>query len=139
LARTPVKIAVSQLLILVGVLLLSENRRLGNLTRLKAPVVDNSRAYIEALAAVLHKAASHTFLVEMIAKAERAALQKALGFSDPGVEAAAVKAAWIDQTGQPAERLDPLLQPPQTFTQAPERSLRDWLAQLREIRQTPLR
>ena len=83
LARTPVKIALIQIAILLAICLLSQNRRLGNLTLVKSPKVDNSRAYIEALAAVLHKAESTPFLVDMITKAERSRLQTIMAFIQP--------------------------------------------------------
>ena len=136
LARTPIKIAVIQLAILLGLLIVFQNRRLGNLAKLKKPQVDNSQAYIEALAAVLHKAESNAFLIEMIAKAERASLQKALGFSEAKVDDATLQAAWTQRTEQSSRVLMPLLKPPKRITKQPDQTLNRWLNQLRLIRLT---
>ena len=139
LARTPVKIAAIQIAILLGIFLLAQNRRLGNLATVKAPEVDNSQAYIEALAAVLRKAESTSFLIDMIAKAERSTLQKSLGFNEATTSEAALKAAWTEQTGQSGQGLNPLIQPPKTARPTSEATLKAWLAQLERIRQTPIR
>ncbi|MBE7380877.1 MAG: DUF4350 domain-containing protein [Leptolyngbya sp. SIO1E4] len=139
LSRTPLKIAVIQLMILLGLLLVSHNRRLGNLTPIKAPQVDNSQAYIEALAAVLYKAESTSFLVDMIAKAERLSLQKSLGLNHTSVNDAALQEAWMQQTGQSGQTLAPLLTPLERGTKQPDHTLKQWLTKLHRIRQTPLR
>ena len=139
LAQTPVKVAAIQIAILLGIFLLAQNRRLGNLATVKAAEVDNSQAYIEALAAVLRKAESTSFLIDMIAKAERSSLQKALGFNEATTNEAALKAAWTQQTGQSDQILTPLTQPPKTTRPPSEATLKAWLAQLERIRQTPIR
>jgi hypothetical protein len=137
LSQTPIKVALVQILILLGILLLSQNRRLGNLVAIKPPKVDNSQAFIEALAAVLHKAKSTSFLVDMITKAERSHLQRALGFHESGVKDAALRDAWVQQTGQSGESLAPLLQPPAAKSTDP--TLNAWLEKLKHLRQTPVR
>ncbi|MDB9528888.1 DUF4350 domain-containing protein [Oscillatoria sp. CS-180] len=137
LAETPIKIALIQIAILLSIFLLAQNRRLGNLTPVREPKVDNSQAYIDALAAVLHKAESTSFLVDMITKAERSRLLQALGFNKTGVEDAALQAAWTQQTGQPAEAIAPLLKSTQQ-PQLTESALNTWLETLRQIRQTPI-
>ena len=139
LAQTPVKIAVIQIMILLGLFLVSQNRRLGNLLTVKAPKVDNSQAYIEALAAVLHKAESTSFLVDMITKAERSHLQKALGFHEGATEDATLTEAWKHQTGQPDQALSPLLQPPTLVTKSADHTINVWLERLQRIRQTSIR
>jgi len=139
LSRTPITVIVIQVVIMLGLFLLAQNRRLGNLTSIESPPVDNSRAYIDALAAVLHKAESTRFLVDMITKAERSALLRSLGFHDAQVDNDMLKAAWTQQTGQPSHRLTPLLAPPRCPSSKPEQTLRQWLSKLRQIRQTPMR
>ena len=139
LAQTPVKMAFIQIMILLGLFLWGQNQRFGNLSSLKTPKVDNSQAYIEALAAVLHKATSTSFLVDMIAKAERSALQKSLGFSKTNVDDTLLKAAWTQQTGQDAQLLTPLLVPPKEVINESDARLNQWLTKLRQIRQTPIR
>ncbi|MGF1520955.1 MAG: DUF4350 domain-containing protein [Leptolyngbyaceae cyanobacterium] len=139
LANTPVKIAVIQIAVLVGIFLLAQNQWLGNRSRLQAPKIDNSQAYIEALAGVLHKANSTSFLVDMITKAERSVLQRSLGFNQETIEDAELRTAWTQQTGQSGQALDPLLAPPRQVQRNPDVILSQWLAQLRQIRQTPIR
>lgn len=139
LARTPVKIALIQIAILLSIFLLAQNRRLGNLTTVKAPKVDNSQAYIEALAAVLHKAESTSFLVDMITKAERSRLQNALGFHSANIEDSALNSAWIQQTGQSQQVIEPLVQSPQTPKKQADAVLKTWLEKLRHIRQISMR
>lgn len=139
LVRTPVKIALIQIAILLGIFLLAQNRRLGNLATVKAPKVDNSQAYIEALAAVLQKAESTAFLVDMITKAERSRLQNALGFHAANIEDATLQDAWTQQTGQSRQTLEPLIHPPPPPKKRTDASLKIWLEKLQRIRQTPIR
>lgn len=139
LARTPVKIALIQIVILLSIFLLSQNRRLGNLAAVKPPKVDNSQAYIEALAAVLHKAESTSFLVDTIAKAERSRLQNVLGFHTANIDNSHLKAAWTQQTGQSQQGVEPLIQPPLTPQKRADVAIKNWLEKLRHIRQTPIR
>ncbi|MEM6837237.1 MAG: DUF4350 domain-containing protein [Cyanobacteria bacterium P01_C01_bin.120] len=139
LARTPVKIALIQIVILLSIFWLAQNRRLGNLTLIKAPKIDNSQAYIEALAAVLHKAESTSFLVDMITKAERSRLQNALGFHSTNIEDSALESAWTQQTGQSPQVIEPLVRSPQTSKKGADAALKVWLEKLRHIRQIPLR
>ncbi|MEM9767182.1 MAG: DUF4350 domain-containing protein [Cyanobacteria bacterium P01_D01_bin.71] len=139
LARTPVKIALIQIAILLSIFLLAQNRRLGNLTTVKAPKVDNSQAYIEALAAVLHKAESTSFLIDMITKAERSRLQNALGFHSANIEDSALNSAWTQQTGQSQQVIEPLVQSPQTPKKQADAVLKTWLEKLRHIRQISMR
>lgn len=136
LARTPIKIALIQAVILLGIFLIAQNRRLGNSVLVQAAKIDNSRAYIDALAAVLHKARSTSFLVDIIARAERSSLQKALGLNETGVEDTVLAEAWTEQTGKSRKDLDPLLRSPQNPTDS---VIKTWLEQLRKIRQTSIR
>ncbi|NER80037.1 MAG: DUF4350 domain-containing protein [Leptolyngbya sp. SIO1D8] len=139
LSRTPLKIAVVQVGILLGILLISQNRRLGNLSTVKTRQIDNSQAYIEALAAVLYKAESASFLIDMITKAERLSLQKSLGFNDANVEDKVLREAWMQQTGQSDRVLAPLFKPPKLTAKTTDQILTRWLEQLRQLRQTPIR
>lgn len=139
LARTPVKIALIQIAILLAIFLLSQNRRLGTLTQVKPPKVDNSRAYIEALAAVLHKAESTSFLVDMITKAERSRLQNDLGFHTANIDDSALQDAWTQQTGQSQQLLTPLMKPPSPSKKGADATLKSWLEKLQRLRQPPIR
>ncbi|BAZ17770.1 hypothetical protein NIES4071_96500 [Calothrix sp. NIES-4071] len=76
--QKPIFAAFIQASVLLLVLIFSK-RRFGKLNTLEAPTVDNSQAYIEALAAVLQKADSSDFVVEMVGKEELNQLQQSLG------------------------------------------------------------
>lgn len=134
LSQTPVLAVVVQLGVIMGVLILAQNRRLGTRTLVKSPVVDNSQVYIEALAAVLHKAGSIAFLVDAIASTERLHLQHFLGLGSAGADDTSLQQAWTQHTGQSADILAPLLRPPQPKT-ASDRQMSQWLASLQQIRQ----
>ena len=101
-----------QAIAIILLLLLGLNRRLGNRLTVQAPVLDNSQAYIKALAGVLHKANSHDFVVKTITQSERLRLQKALGLGDKPVSDDQLVTAWVQQTGGSAADLTALLQPP---------------------------
>ena len=139
LARTPVKIALIQIAILLAIFLLANNRRLGNLSAVKRVKTDNSQAYIEALAAVLHKAESTAFLVTMLTKAERSRLQDALGFHTANIDDRTLQDAWTQQTGQSQAMLAPLTTSPPTPNKRADMALKHWLEKLQRIRQTPIR
>ncbi|RUT02836.1 hypothetical protein DSM106972_057560 [Dulcicalothrix desertica PCC 7102] len=68
--QKPIFTAFIQAGILLLVLIFAQNRRFGKIATLEAPKVDNSQAYIQALAAVLQKADSTDFVVEMVGKEE---------------------------------------------------------------------
>jgi hypothetical protein len=80
LAQTPWLIAAVQAVALVVLALVALNRRLGNRFSVESPPVDNSQAYINALAGVLHKANSHDFVVKTIQPGRTAAPTKVPGF-----------------------------------------------------------
>ena len=112
LVRTPWLVFTVQAIAIILLLLLGLNRRLGNRLTVQAPVLDNSQAYIKALAGVLHKANSHDFVVKTITQSERLRLQKALGLGDKPVSDDQLVTAWVQQTGGSAADLTALLQPP---------------------------
>ncbi|MEM8806733.1 MAG: DUF4350 domain-containing protein [Cyanobacteria bacterium P01_G01_bin.38] len=135
LTRTPILVAGLQIAVLMGVLILAQNQRLGTRSVIRARQVDNSQAYIQALAGVLHKAGGYRFVAEMIAKEERLHLQKALGFGEVmAVDEAVLGQAWVQKSGGSASDLRPLFKPPPFSTAAKDSSLIDWLAQLQRIR-----
>ncbi|MFQ4135068.1 DUF4350 domain-containing protein [Nodosilinea sp. PGN35] len=130
LARTPLAVVVLQALAVTLLALLALNRRLGRRQTLPAPQVDNSQAYIQALAGVLHKAGSHDFVVQTLSQAERLRLQKALGLGSTPLPMEQLQAAWCEQTAQPATDLAAMLNPPTT---GGESQLRDWLKRLQSL------
>lgn len=130
LARTPLAIVVLQALAVTLLALLAFNRRLGQRQTLPALQVDNSRAYIHALAGVLHKAGSHDFVVQTLSQAERLRLQKSLGLGNTLLPVEQLQAAWNARTNLPATDLAAILNPP---TLKGDRPLRDWLKRVQSL------
>lgn len=122
--------------LLLLLLIWAKNHRFGPAVRLSEPDVDNSQAYIEALAGVLQQAGSHGFVLERIGQAEKQRLQNALGLGTEPIAPTALVAAWVAQTGQPATDLEavltPLTHPPPKLSEA---ALQDWLAAWHRIEQ----
>ncbi|MBX2865510.1 MAG: DUF4350 domain-containing protein [Leptolyngbyaceae cyanobacterium MAG.088] len=139
LSKTPIIAVVIQLGVIMGVFILAQNRRLGPRTLVKSPIVDNSQAYIDALAAVLHKAGSTPFLIDAIAKAEHLNLKKSLGLGPTDIDDTLIQGAWTQHTGQDSEILIPLLKPPQPQKTLSDSQINQWLANLQQIRQQILR
>lgn len=128
LAKTPLLIAAVQcgLILLVG--LIAQNRRVGSRQTVPVVQVDNSKAYIKALAGVLHKANNHDFLVETLSLAERRALQRALGLGDAPVSPETLQTAWQQTTGRSAAELGVLQDKPRG-----DRALETWLRRLQAL------
>lgn len=101
-------------------------RRLGTPVSPQQPALDNSEAYIAALAGVLQQAKSREFVAETVARAERQRLQNALGLGSLSADDRAIAAAWVRQTGRPAEDLKPLLGAAE-LASASDRDLARWL------------
>jgi hypothetical protein len=132
LASTPWLVFAVQAIAIILLLLLGLNRRLGNRLTVKEPTLDNSQAYINALAGVLHKANSHDFVVKTIAQSERLRLQKALGLGEKPVSDDQLVTAWVQQTGGSAADLTALLQP--TLPRHDDQ-IKAWLKQLQFVHQ----
>lgn len=131
LAKTPLRVAFVQIGLVALVFILAQNRQLGVKQRIKSPLVDNSEAYIRALAGVLHKAESHGFVASTLGKAERLTLQKALGLGEAPVSDETLQLAWRQATGQSAEALDPVIAGPTQLRR--EQDLKAWLDQLQTL------
>lgn len=130
LARTPLVILAAQILAVTLIALLAFNRRLGQRRSLQTPTVDNSRAYIQALAGVLHKAGSHDFVVQTVSQAERIQLQKKLGLGDLLLPVEQLQLAWNEQPGRPDVDLAAILNPPVVKN---ESQLRAWLKRVQSL------
>ncbi|MEC4806031.1 MAG: DUF4350 domain-containing protein [Jaaginema sp. PMC 1079.18] len=100
--------------------LIASNRRFGPLQTLTNPEVNNSQAYIEALAGVLHKADCSEFALENLGKEEQRQLQKALGLGTTLLEPEELMRVWTEQTQESPATLQNLLQ-----TQKRQRHLKD--------------
>ncbi|MBF2066948.1 MAG: DUF4350 domain-containing protein [Calothrix sp. C42_A2020_038] len=79
--QKPIFAALIQAGVLLIVLVFGQ-RRFGKLATIQTPSLDNSQAYIQALAAVLQKADSSDFVVDMIGKEELLQLQQSLGLGN---------------------------------------------------------
>ncbi len=134
LANTPLFPALVQASVILLVLVLAKNRRLGPAVAVAAPTIDNSEAYIQALAGVLQKAESREFIIEVIGKEEQRQLQQALGLGSVLLEPQTLVAAWIQQTGHPATELEQVLQLQSKKGRIGERDLLTWLEQWQKIR-----
>ncbi len=130
LARTPLLILVVQALGITLIALIALNHRLGQRLTLQPSKVDNSKAYIQALAGVLYKAGSHDFVVQTLGQAERLQLQKSLGLGETPLPIEQLQAAWNQQSGRPATDLAALLNPPPPKG---ESQLRDWLQRVQSL------
>ncbi|MCC5623459.1 DUF4350 domain-containing protein [Nostoc sp. CHAB 5715] len=133
-AKTAVFPIVVQVGILLLVLIWAQNRRFGKPVALDTPVVDNSSAYIQALAGVLQKADTTDFVVEMVGKQEQLQLQKALGLGQIPLEHQALINFWIEKTGASAAELDAVLKLQSRKQPISERELLSWLGKWRTIR-----
>lgn len=109
LRQTPVFVVVLQLGVIFLVLLGGYNQRFGRVVSLTTPQVNNSEAYMQAIAAVLEKADCTDFLVETIGKAEQIKLQKSLGLGSSIIAPELLLQAWTERTGRPRGELAKLL------------------------------
>ncbi|MBD1868727.1 DUF4350 domain-containing protein [Cyanobacteria bacterium FACHB-471] len=133
LAKTPLVLVAVQAGIMLLVLILG-HRRLGPAIALETPPVDNSKAYIQAMAGVLQKANSSKFVVEMVGEAEQLNVQRSLGLGTDLLEPQVVAAAWAQQTGRPAAELAEIFDLADNHAQISERELLVWLDRVRTMR-----
>ncbi|HEY9607694.1 MAG TPA: DUF4350 domain-containing protein [Allocoleopsis sp.] len=134
LAKTPLFPAFVQGLLIFAIAIWAANRRFGKPLTLSAPVVDNSEAYIQALAGVLQKANSSEFVLEVVGKEEQLQLQKALFLGDIPLDSQSLVSAWVQQTGRPATELEQLLQAQSRKHRMSEIELLTWLDNWEKIR-----
>lgn len=132
LLQTPIGLVVLQGLVLLILLVVSQNRRFG----LPQPWVDvtqdNTTAYIQALATVLQKANCHGFVVTTILKAEQRYIQQRLGLGVVLIDPMLVLETWqnLGFDRQPLEKT--LIYPP--ADRCREQELVTWLAAWKQIR-----
>lgn len=135
LAKTPLFPVLIQGTIILIVAIFAGWNRFGQPLTLSAPQVDNSEAYIQALAGVLEKANSTDFAVETIGKAEKLQLQKALLLGQASLESDTLTTAWVEQTGRKAVELAELVRSPSRKSRISDRDLLVWLGKWQQIRQ----
>lgn len=133
LAKTPVFPVLVQGFILLVVAIWAGNRRFGKPLTLSTPTVNNSEAYIQALAGVLQKANSSEFVVDVVAKEEQLQLQKALFLGQEPLNEQALLDAWVRQTGRPSAELEQVLQMRSQKRRMSETELLNWLGKWQEI------
>lgn len=135
LAKTPLFPVLIQGTIILLVAIFAGWNRFGQPVTLSAPQVDNSEAYIQALAGVLQKANSTDFAVEIIGKEEQLQLQKALLLGQTSLESETLTNAWVEQTGRKAAELSELLPSPSHKRRISDSDLLAWLGKWQQIRQ----
>lgn len=133
LANTAIFPAFLQGLIILLVTIWAANRRFGQPVTLTAAVVNNSEAYILALAGVLQKAGSHKFILDIVGKEEQLQLQKSLGLGDILLDRESLINAWVQQTGHPATALEQLLEEQGEKPPMRNKDLLNWLEKWQEI------
>ncbi|MBK1988533.1 DUF4350 domain-containing protein [Sphaerospermopsis aphanizomenoides BCCUSP55] len=134
-AKTPLFPALLQATVLLLVIIVAQNRRFGKPITLETPVLDNSQAYIQALAGVLQKADSTDFVLEMVGKQEQLQLQQALGLGQRPLENQVLLKAWAEKTGMSAAELDAVLKLQATKHRISEKELLSWLGKWRILRE----
>ncbi|MEG4801870.1 DUF4350 domain-containing protein [Microcoleus sp. ARI1-B5] len=136
LAKTPLFPVLIQGTIILIVAIFAGWNRFGQPVTLSAAAVDNSEAYIQALAGVLQKAKSTDFAVETIGKEEQLQLQKALLLGQASLESETLTNAWVQQTGRKAAELAELLRSPsEKRRRISDTDLLAWLGKWEQIRQ----
>ena len=134
LMQKPIFPALLQAGILLLVLIWAQNRRFGQPVSLDTPIVDNSAAYIEALAGVLQKAESSDFVLDMVGSSEQMQLQKALGLGQIPVDHQMLIQAWVKQTGREPAELEQLLRLQSQKRRMNEKELLTWQRLWQNIR-----
>ncbi|MFW6359560.1 MAG: DUF4350 domain-containing protein [Chroococcales cyanobacterium] len=134
LAKTPLLTIFIQIIVIMLVIIWAGNRRFGQPISLSAPKVNNSKAYIEALAGVLQKAGSRDFLVDVISKEEQEQLQKALGLGTRRVDPQTLIQTWQQTTGKSSTELRQVLQMQQQKRYLKDTELLIWLKKWEIIR-----
>jgi hypothetical protein len=132
LAQTSLPVLAMQALIILLVLIWEKNQRFGLPIKLLPPKLDNSEAYIQALAGVLQKADCGGFVWETVGKAERAYVQRSLGLGIDPIESHVIINAWVQQTGRPAAELEDVLSQP-TQKRPTRQELLTWLGKVQTL------
>ena len=135
LAKTPLIVVFLQGCIILLFALWGAWHPWGQLLRLSAVKIDNSQAYIQALASVLHRAHSTDFVIKMLDKEARSQLQKALFLGEENLEQQTILNAWEQHTGHPASELEALWQISSQKKRISEIDLLKWLNHWSKIQQ----
>ncbi|TAE54337.1 MAG: DUF4350 domain-containing protein [Nostocales cyanobacterium] len=133
--QTPIIIILIQTIVLLLVLIWVENRRFGKPKIVKTPEIDNSQAYIQALAGVLQKATSSDFVLEMIGREERKNLQSKLGLGNKLLDNEVLVKIWQEKTSVSVNlaELEAVLKTELKKQRITEKELLDWLVKWQKI------
>lgn len=132
LSRTPIALGLIQAVVFLLILLWGQNCRFGQVLQIKPPMVNNSQAYMQAMAEVLRKAECSEFVLTTIARSEQLEIQKALGLGTELLPLETLEVAW-SQHQRPVEELRRVLKPSSPHLRDPE--LQQWLQQVSNLRQ----
>lgn len=134
LAQTPLLPILLQVGVLLLVLVWAQNRRFGSPASIDSPVVDNSQAYIQALAGVLQKAECSEFVLDVVGKEEQLQLQAKLGLGKIPLEHQALIDNWVQQTNQERSQLQQLLSQHSQKRRLSDKQLLMWLEKWQNLR-----
>lgn len=139
LAQTPLFPMLLQVGVLLLVLFWAQSWRFGPPVSLNTPVVDNSEAYIQALAGVLQKAECSELVLDVVGSYEQLQLQKALGLGQVLLDRQTLVNAWAEQTKLTAVELEQVLRLQSQKRRVSEKELLTWLGKWQLVqRQLPL-
>jgi hypothetical protein len=138
LVHTPLLIVGLQGLLILIVAIVATNIRFGPPQPVSAPKVDNTVAYITALAGALRQAGSYEFVQNLVGKAERLQLQRRLGLGEIPLKPEALGQAWQQHARPSSSDLPPLFQTQQQTRSSPHRlgeaALIRWLQSVQTLR-----
>lgn len=133
LAQTPIMILFTQFLIGISVLIYGKNCRFGKVKTVEPPPINNSLAYIQAMAGILQKANSTDFVTETLSKAEITKLQRNLGLTAAPQDPATIIEVWSQKTGRSSGELEQIFNALDRRQKLSEAELNKWLTQLQNI------
>ena len=133
LAKTPLYLLFIQIIVIGSVAIAAAFRRFGVPIVSKPAVIDNSTAYIDALAGVLEKANSTDFIIDTIAKDEQRKLQTSLGLGKSLVDDKTLITACQQQKKESAADLRQLLQTRNVNQKISDAKLITWIQRWQKI------
>jgi len=133
LAQTPIIILFTQLLIGISVLIYGKNWRFGQVKTIEPPPINNSLAYIQAMAGILQKANSTDFVTETLSKAEITKLQRNLGLGTAPQAPETIIKLWTQKTGRSPRDLEQIFNALHRQQKLSGAELSKWLTQLQNI------
>ncbi len=134
--RSPLVLFLIQGAVILVVAVVAQNRRWGPKQPVVPPPVNNSEAYMTALAGVLRRAGNSNFVLEQCKAAEQQRIQRQLGLGTRPLPLEELLHDWEARTGQSSEELRKLLVSDQPSRQVSEKYLVDWLKRSQALRQS---